>query len=160
MTVIKMSFYGSPQELNQVDELKKSESLVLVPSPQIADGIRSLLSSEVEVLTISKWVSDTLKQKQLTRTNKSQLMLRLSSVWRNYFPHGELNVFLRSFEIFTEMRSFTIELELLGEFVKELEEEMARSIFIFGHFYKVKTSLMNICHTNWQEPSNQENLFI
>lgn len=134
MSVLEVSFYGSARELNQVIELQNSQSLVLVPSPQVADGFRGLITSNVEVLTISKWVSDWLKQKNLTKTNKSQLMLRLSSVWRNYFPNGDLNLFMRSFEIFTEMRSCSLELEVLADFVKELDEDVSKSIFIFWAF--------------------------
>ena len=118
------------------DELKKSSSkcdapLIICPSPLIADGLRRLMPAGAEIITISKWVTDYLKINNQKRMNKAELMLRLSSVWRHYYPTEEAHYFFNAFEIFTDLRSFTLSLDLLSEFVKELDEITTKSILIF-----------------------------
>lgn len=107
--------------------------LVICPSPQIADNLR-LQIPELEILTISKWTSDHLKNKGLVRARKSELMIKLAAIWRHYFNAHPTSLFLESFEMFTELRSITLDLELLSEFFKELDEEMVKSILLFWTF--------------------------
>jgi CRISPR/Cas system-associated exonuclease Cas4 (RecB family) len=130
--VLEVVFYKNQGEL--ISSLSSKGSLIVCPSPLIADGLRRQLPKGAEVITISKWVSDALKNKNLTRSNKAELMLRLSSVWRHYFPKEEAHLFFKSFELFTELRSFTLDLNLLSEFMKELDEVIVKSILIFWTF--------------------------
>lgn len=108
--------------------------LIICPSPIVADGLRRLMSETSDIMTISKWVNDYLKTKNIKKINKSELMLRLSSIWHHYFPEDEAYLFFKSFELFTELRSFSLNLELLSEFLKELDEKTAKSILIFWTF--------------------------
>lgn len=107
--------------------------LVICPSPQIADNLR-LQIPELEILTISKWTTDHLKNKGLVRARKSELMIKLAAVWRHYFTTHPTSLFLQSFELFTELRSITLDLELLSEFFKELDDEIVKSILLFWTF--------------------------
>lgn len=128
--MLEVIFYDSASDFG---ELKHSENAatIICPSPTIADGLRRYVGDDFEILTISKWVADLLKSKKLERINKAHLMLRLASVWRHYFPDGSSFQFFHSFELFTELRSFTLDLSLLAEFLKETDETIAKSIFIF-----------------------------
>lgn len=130
-----MVFYQSNQEL--IKKLRAMSCLVICPSPQIADNLR-LQIPELEILTISKWVTDHLKNKGLVRARKSELMIKLAAIWRHYFQTHPTSLFLESFELFTELRSITLNLELLSEFFKELgkelDEEVVKSIFLFWTF--------------------------
>ena len=131
--MLEVIFYQSTEDLIKDEDLSENP-LIICPSPIVADGLRRLMSEKLEVVTISKWVSDYLKTSNLKRSNKSELMLRLSSVWRHYFPTKEAHLFLKAFEIFTDLRSFTLSLEMLSEFIKELDDDTAKSILIFWTF--------------------------
>ncbi len=131
--MLKVNFYQSTSDLINVNT-SGDAPLIICPSPVVADGLRRLISTNIEILTISKWVTDYLKSKNLKRTNKAELMLRLSSVWRYYFPKEESIIFFKSFELFTDLRSFTLSLELLAEFLKELDEVTTKSILLFWTF--------------------------
>jgi CRISPR/Cas system-associated exonuclease Cas4 (RecB family) len=127
--VLEVIFYESNQDL--LEQLKTGNApLVICPSPKVADNLRSLVP-ELEVITISKWTSDHLKNLNLTRARKSELMIKFSAVWRHYFPNENTTIFLEAFELFTELRSYTLDLELLAEFFKELNEVIMKSILIF-----------------------------
>jgi len=131
--LLDVVFYHTTRDLADV-ELDSVKPLVICPSPLVADGLRRLMPAGLEIITISKWVSDFLKSKNLKKSNKAELMLRLSSVWRHYFPEEEAEIFFRSFELFTELRSFTLNLDLLSDFLKELDEKIAKSVLIFWAF--------------------------
>jgi RecB family exonuclease len=127
--VLEVVFYQTNQDL--LKKMKdESPPLIICPSPQVADNLRSL-APDLEIITISKWVSNHLKKLGLTRVRKSELMIKLSAVWRHYFPEDSTSVFLEAFELFTELRSFTLNMELLNEFLQELDENVRKSIHIF-----------------------------
>lgn len=129
--MLEVVYYQSNEDL--FDNIDISTSLIIAPSPLIADNLRSVVP-EANVVTISKWVSDQLSKTKKQRIRKSELMLRLSAVWKHYFPEGKAQTFREHFELFTELRAFTLNLELLAEFFKELEAETVRSMLIFWAF--------------------------
>ena len=133
--MLDVVFYQSNQE--HIEKLRVMSCLVICPSPQVADNLR-LQIPELEILTISKWTTDHLKNKGLVRARKSELMIKLSAIWRHYFQAHPTSLFLESFEMFTELRSITLNLELLSEFFKELDkeidDEMIKSILLFWTF--------------------------
>lgn len=130
--VLEVIFYQSIEDLT--GSSASGNPLVICPSPIVADGLRRLMPENREIITISKWVSDYLKTKNLKRSNKAELMLRLSSVWRHYFPEEESHLFFKSFELFTDLRSFSLNLEMLAEFLKEIDEVTTRSVLLFWTF--------------------------
>ena len=127
--MLEVVFYQNNQNL--LKKLQdKNPPLIICPSPQVADNLRSL-APELNIITISKWISDHLKKLGLTRSRKSELMIKLSAVWRHYFPSEQTAVFLEAFELFTELRSYTLDMGLLNEFLQELDEVVKKSIQIF-----------------------------
>lgn len=127
--MLEVVFFESNQDL--LGQLKAGNvPLVICPSPKIADNLRNLVP-ELEVITISKWTSDHLKTMSLSRSRKSELMIKLAAVWKHYFPGEKTTVFMEAFELFTELRSYTLNLELLSEFFKELDELVVKSVLIF-----------------------------
>ncbi|MGZ3809803.1 MAG: hypothetical protein ACXVCE_17095, partial [Bacteriovorax sp.] len=131
--MLDVIFYQSTEDLTMA-ETSSANPLVICPSPLVADGLRRLMPANLEIMTISKWVSDYLKTKNQKRSNKAELMLRLSSVWRHYFPEEEAHLFFKAFEMFTDLRSFSLNLELLSEFLKEIDPVTTKSILLFWTF--------------------------
>lgn len=131
--MLDVVFYHTTQDLAHA-EFDSHKPLIICPSPLVADGLRRLMPPGLEIITISKWVSDFLKLKNKKKANKAELMLRLSSVWRHYFPESDIQIFLRSFELFTDLRSFSLNLDLLSEFLKETDPQITKSVLIFWAF--------------------------
>lgn len=131
--MLDVVFYHTTQDLVDA-EFDSHKPLIICPSPLVADGLRRLMPSGLEIITVSKWVSDFLKSKNKKKSNKAELMLRLSSVWRHYFPDTDIQIFLRSFELFTDLRSFSLNLDLLSEFLKETDPVITKSVLIFWAF--------------------------
>lgn len=127
--MLEVVFYQNNQDLLQKLQ-EEIPPLVICPSPQVADNLRSL-APELDIITISKWTSDHLKKLGLSRSRKSELMIKLSAVWRHYFPTEQTAVFLEAFELFTELRSYTLDMGLLNEFLQELDEVVRKSIHVF-----------------------------
>lgn len=127
--MLEVVFYQNNQDLLQKLQ-DENPPLVICPSPQVADNLRSL-APELDIITISKWTSDHLKKLGLSRSRKSELMIKLAAVWRHYFPTEATAVFLESFELFTELRSYTLDMGLLNEFLQELDEVVRKSIHVF-----------------------------
>ena len=127
--MLEVVFYQNNQDLLEKMQ-DENPPLVICPSPQVADNLRSL-APELNIITISKWTTDHLKKLGLARSRKSELMIKLSAVWRHYFPTEQTAVFLEAFELFTELRSYTLDMGLLNEFLQELDEVVKKSIQIF-----------------------------
>lgn len=134
--MLEVIFYQTTEDL--IGTELSGNPLIICPSPLVADGLRRLMPENSEIITISKWISDYLKTKKLKRSNKADLMLRLSSVWRHYFPLEEGHLFFKSFEMFTDLRSFTLDLNLLSEFLKEVDEATTKSILLFWTFLQTE----------------------
>lgn len=127
--MLEVVLYQSNQDLFEQLSADTNRQIIC-PSPSVADNLRLSLPHS-DIITISKWVSNHLKNLKESKSRKSDLMLNLAAVWRHYFPAGKAAHFREAFDLFTELRSFTLELELLSEFFKELEEDMVKSILIF-----------------------------
>lgn len=152
--MLEVIFYQTTDDLSKADISQKP--LIICPSPLVADGLRRLLPKDCEVITISKWVTDHLKEKNLKRSNKADLMLRLSSVWRHYFPDKEAHYFFKSFELFTDLRSFSLNLEMLSEFLKEIDEVTTKSILVFWSFLQSEKLIDE--HLSYQILSEDEKI--
>ena len=108
-----------------------SNILVVCPNPTFADRFRMATNSKFDVITIAKWISSIELTKEQQRVSKSELMLRVASAWRNYFPQSGIDLFLNSFELFTEIRSFTLDLEIALNLISDLDDELQKSFKIF-----------------------------
>lgn len=134
--VLTVNLYQNIEEFCLLQNSSIQENLYICPGPLVADGVRALLGKNAEVVTIAKWVNDQLKATNQKRIMKSELLLRLSSVWRHYFPAAHEQIFFRAFEIFTDFRSFTLEANFLSEVLGELDPELKKSVLIFWVYFE------------------------
>lgn len=127
--VLKVVFFESNKDLSCL--LKNDPSSVIVcPNPKTADNLRDFLE-EREIVTISKWVADHLRTQKKTRIKKSDLMIKLSAIWRHYYPKEKTSTFMEAFELFTEIRSYTLNVELLADLFLDLDKNILRSFLLF-----------------------------
>jgi hypothetical protein len=134
--------YDTSSELTSLDFLSKTKDLstvVVCPNPLVADGFReklqisSLGSENLEVVTIAKFVADLVKihTEDLKITRKSELMVILAGVWKSKFDNLPDELFHQSFTLFTDLRSYTLDSNLINEVLSHLDPKMAEVIAVF-----------------------------
>ena len=108
---------------------------VICPHPTLADSSRSFFSRHAQVLTVSRFIKDKLAiaypDEQIKLKGKAELLLFLSGVWRKRLGAEKLETFKQAFKLFTELRSFTLDLSLIEEILPEFGEEVAHAVKLF-----------------------------
>lgn len=124
-------------KLQYIEEQDFSKVLVICPSPAKADGVRQYIQENginAEVLTISKFIKDcmqTLGESAPNVSRKSELLLKLSTIWKIKNPELGYDIFTKAFNLYTELRGFTLNLELLEEILGEEDPKLATGIRFF-----------------------------
>lgn len=113
-----------------------SNALYISPSPAKADGLRSRLQAQKisnDVLTINKFLSDLISQKkvQLNLKRKSELYLIFGWLRPSYFPTLSFEQFSNAYTLFSELRSFTLDLIALQPVLETLDPEVKKAIELF-----------------------------
>lgn len=138
--MLSVKLLPSNSEILKLDyvSLEENEELLIVcPSPQKADGTRAHLQASghlVDVLTISKFIKDALSllgEEAPVISRKSELLLKLSTIWKIKFPGFEYDIFTKAFNLYTELRGFSLNLEMLEDVLEEEEEKMAVAVRFF-----------------------------
>ena len=126
---------------------------VICPNASISDSFREKVQKysdfqNISVLTISKFVKDQVKklysEEEFERKNKSKadLILHLSVVWKEFFSDRPYDTFMQAFNLFTELRSFTLDLSLVLEIFEEYDSSVTDAVKIFWNEIK-KNDLMD-----------------
>ncbi|TNE98520.1 MAG: hypothetical protein EP326_09745, partial [Deltaproteobacteria bacterium] len=134
--------YDTSRELTSLDflsETRELSSVIVCPNPLVADGFRDKLdistysSGSVEVVTIAKFVSDLVQKHadNLKITRKSELMVILAGVWKSKFQELPDELFNQSFTLFTDLRSYSLDANLINEVLNHLDPKMAEVIAVF-----------------------------
>jgi len=141
--MLSVRFICEQKELYQFQfvENKSKKMYIICPNPQLADDIRGHIidGSEVdnfESLTISKFVKDELAETfgqeiLLKRIQKADLLLILGSAFRTMFPDKSYELFLNGFNLYTEMRSFTLKEDLMDEILEHYNDDLKKIFIIF-----------------------------
>src|SRR5690606_18011559 len=90
-----------------------SNALYIAPSPAKADGLRGRLQSQgigTDVLTVNKFLSNLIEQRELSLNlkRKSELYLIFGWLKPQYFPELTFEQFTNAYTLFSELRSFTL----------------------------------------------------
>ena len=111
---------------------------IVCPNPSIADAFRDKIPhGNIDVLidttTISKYLSDLLKfyfpGKEVYR--KSKLFLMTATVWKMKFSNEDSSLFHQAFEIFTDLRSFTLNKQLIENLLEFYHPIVSEAIKTF-----------------------------
>jgi hypothetical protein len=114
------------------------KTIIICPNPNMADDFREKHTSfkhesDSEVITISKFINDLIKNKlnDIQFTRKSELLLILAGVWKAKFSQLPKETFLQSFQYFTDLRSYTFDKELINEVLERLDVTFQQAIEYF-----------------------------
>ena len=134
--MLKVELYSNPTELYQCKFLldPKRVTTIVVPSPYAADELRKRVSG-IDIITISGFIKQEMLKglNQLRVVRKDDLMLRMATKWREFFLSFPPEAFFQAFDIFTELRSFTVNYELISNVLDEFDPVVATAIKVFWH---------------------------
>lgn len=113
-----------------------SNALYISPSPAKADGLRTRLQHQnitTDVVTINKFLSDLILEKnvELNLKRKSELYLIFGWLRPSYFPGLSFEQFSNAYTLFSELRSFTLDLVALQPVLDTLDPEVKKAIVLF-----------------------------
>ncbi len=117
----------------------KSEHFCFVtPTPEISDRVFRFYesrydASNFEVITVSFFLKKLFQLFEINRppVQKVDLMTHLCVVWKRYFPHEDFTKFFNTFELFTEWRSYSLDLALFDPLMTSLDDVTKKAIQIF-----------------------------
>lgn len=123
--------YESFDEIRGLQFLK-SEGLceVITPSAVQSDSIQELLkedSHQISVQTISYF----MRSLGLEQNRKVELIMIFGRTFRKVFPEESFDLFLRTFNLFTELRSFSLNQDLLNDILQDYDERIVQCFNIF-----------------------------
>lgn len=113
--------------------------LVVCPNPFKADEARLRFDSvgkEVECITISKFMKDQIRsllpeETMANAKNKSELILFLGAVWKKLQNKPDYLAFVNAFNIFTELRSYSVETPVIEGALEFYDDELAQIVTLF-----------------------------
>ena len=127
---------GINLNLNLREEIDHWE--VICPNPSIADAMRTSVARyegelSFETLTINKFLQDLFIKfyPDQSVVRKSELLKYLATVWKNVFPEERESYFHQAFNVFTDLRSFTLNPSLIEDILYHYDEVVARAIRFF-----------------------------
>ena len=115
------------------------DTVVICPSPSLADLYRQNSSknsdikiTNVQVVTISSFITGLLKIfSSSDYKTKSELMLELAALWKIKFSSDNYKRFIQIYNLFTELRSYTLNENLIDEILNDFSDEVANPIRLF-----------------------------
>lgn len=124
-------------------DLEGNDALLIVtPNPVFSDFARRLNPS-AQTFTIQKFLQnefDTLlTQEELSqlaehKLNKSKLLLYLGYLWKTVFPEEDIISFRKAYRFLTDLRSFTLSMDVFENALENEEENLKNAVLVFQKF--------------------------
>ncbi|HXH73773.1 MAG TPA: PD-(D/E)XK nuclease family protein [Bacteriovoracaceae bacterium] len=119
-------------------ETQVGEVTFVTPSPLKADGLRSRLtgSKGQDVITIAKFTSELVQvlwedEGKPDVKRKADLLLIFGILKNKYFPDLGYEQFTQAYNLFSDLRSFTLNEEALSPVMDEQPEEIQKAVQLF-----------------------------
>lgn len=114
------------------------EKVYITPSPAKADGLRSLLteSSSTDVVTIAKFTSELVNhlwqgEERPEVKRKADLLLIFGILKNKYLPDLGFEQFTQAYNLFSDLRSFTLNEDALSTVMEEQSPEVGKAVELF-----------------------------
>ncbi len=146
-SLLKLVLYESSSDILKApfSLSKQNEGLLVIgPNPQFSDAVRSLAVQinpdlNIESITISQFMKrltkKIFKDDEVSKVQrKSDLILELGLVWRKIYGAQKEHLFFQAFKVFTELRSYSIDLGLIEEVLDMYPEELSNAIRLFWNY--------------------------
>ncbi len=120
------------------------EKVYITPSPAKADGLRSLLveNASSDVVTIAKFTSELIKHlwegaEPPEVKRKAELLLIFGILKNKYLPELGYEQFTQAYNLFSDLRSFTLNEDALSTVMEEQSPEVAKAVELFWRLLDV-----------------------
>ncbi|PIK14599.1 PD-(D/E)XK nuclease family protein [Halobacteriovorax sp. JY17] len=140
--MLSVYLYENSTEIYNLEPLGNSEEKVVVicPHPMAADSLRSRISdpSRAEVITISKFSSDLLNKidEEIILKRKADLLGQLATIWKKKLSDYAADSFFDSFNLFTELRGYSLDFEMIKEVLPSYDEAIQKSLPIYWMYFE------------------------
>lgn len=141
--MLSVNLYHQTRSIYTLAFIKKERenTIVVTPDPLSADAFRAKLQEKsADVLTLSKFISDWSESHDLQNDKiwrKSEVLQYLAIAWKKYNCSLPDAAFFQAFKQITELRAFSLNLELIKEVLDEAGPEMAQMIEKLWMLYDV-----------------------
>jgi len=141
-----LNIFQFKQDITEIRDLvlQGKSWKAVCPSPQKSDMFREIinemgLGDRVQVITISKFVNDILalapNPEEVERVGKSQLMMDLWTLWKVKI-NSDYEKFRFCFDLFTEVRSYSLQPEILEDIKDLIEEQYFTGLALFNIYFQ------------------------
>jgi hypothetical protein len=136
--MMQIVYFSQKQQFLKEIEHQQGEMVFVTPSPSKADGLRSRLTGNrgIDVVTIAKFTSNLIEalwprdnRPQVKR--KSELLLIFGILKNRILPELEFEQFNQAYNLFSDLRSFTLHQDTLSSVLDEQPEIIKRAVLMF-----------------------------
>lgn len=136
--MMQIVYFSQKEQFLTEMETHVGEKVYVTPSPAKADGLRTRLSgiSSQDVITIAKFTSNLVEhlwqndeRPQVKR--KAELLLIFGILKNKYLPELGYEQFTQAYNLFSDLRSFTLNEDALTSVLDEQPEEIKRAVQLF-----------------------------
>lgn len=142
--MMQIVYYSRKSQFLTEMQSLEGELTYITPSPAKADGLRSQLveSSHSDVVTIAKFTSELVTHlwteadpPQVKR--KAELLLIFGILKNKYLPELGFEQFTQAYNLFSDLRSFTLNEEALTTVMEEQAPEVRKAVELFWRLLEV-----------------------
>ena len=142
--MMQIVYYSRKSQFLTEMQSLAGEVTYITPSPAKADGLRSQLieNSHSDVVTIAKFTSElvghlwtTGEPPQVKR--KAELLLIFGILKNKYLPELGFEQFTQAYNLFSDLRSFTLNEEALTTVMEEQAPEVRKAVDLFWRLLEV-----------------------
>jgi len=136
--MMQIIYFSQKEQFLTEMETYEGEKVYVTPSPAKADGLRIRLTGmkSQDVITIAKFTStlvehlwDNGERPEVKR--KSELLLIFGILKNKYLPQLGYEQFTQAYNLFSDLRSFTLNEDALTSVLEEQPEEIRRAVELF-----------------------------
>ena len=135
---MQIVYFSQKEQFLQEMEVLEDEKIFVAPSPAKADGLRIRLSgkSSQDVITIAKFTSNLIaelwgNEEKPDVKRKSELLLIFGILKNKYLPELGFEQFTQAYNLFSDLRSFTLNQEALTSVLDEQPEIIKQAVSLF-----------------------------
>ncbi len=141
--MMQIVYFSQKNQFLAEIETHPGEITFIAPSPVKADGLRSeLKTTKADVITIAKFTSDLIDllwtgEERPAVKRKADLLLIFGILKNKYVPNLGFEQFLQAYNLFSDLRSFTLDQEALASVIEDQPPEIARAVGLFWKLLEV-----------------------
>lgn len=134
-------YYGQKNIFNLTYLRSKEKVFVITPSPSSADLVREKIgghdSDRVDVITMSEFLRSNqgIEGGEKEKWRKSKILKNLATVWKKFNSKLPQGAFFQAFLHITDLRSHTLNKELIADLLDEYGEDMGQMLSLLWDMF-------------------------